>query len=214
MQPLRACLLILTLLAPLSAMAQGDRAGEFDYYVMSLSWSPNWCALTGDARQSPQCDAEKDHGWTLHGLWPQYTRGYPSYCQNGQRPPSRAQTGAMADIMGSGGLAWHQWKKHGSCSGLDPAKYFALSREAYARITRPEVFRKLDRSVALPASVVEDAFLKANPDLTAQGITITCKQGHIQEARICLSRDLEFIPCGPDVRRDCTLDDALFTPLR
>jgi ribonuclease T2 len=120
----------------------------------------------------------------------------------------------MADIMGTGGLAWHQWKKHGSCSGLDSADYFALSREAYARINRPEVFRKLDRAVSLPASVVEEAFLKANPDLTAQGITITCKQGHIQEARICLSRSLEFIPCGPDVRRDCTLDNALFTPLR
>ena len=92
--------------------------------------------------------------------------------------------------------------------------YFALSRKAYARINRPEVFRKLDRAVSLPASVVEEAFLKANPDLTAQGITITCKQGHIQEVRICLSRSLEFIPCGPDVRRDCTLDNALFTPLR
>ena len=120
----------------------------------------------------------------------------------------------MADIMGTGGLAWHQWKKHGSCSGLDPADYFALSREAYGRITRPEVFRKLDRTVALPAAVVEEAFLKANPDLTAQGITITCKQDHIQEARICLSRNLEFIPCGPDVRRDCSLDNAVFTPVR
>ena len=214
MRPLRACLLILGLIAPVPSLAEGERSGEFDYYVMSLSWSPNWCELTGDARQSPQCDADKDHGWTLHGLWPQFTRGYPSYCQSGQRPPSRAQTGAMADIMGTGGLAWHQWKKHGSCSGLDSADYFALSRKAYARINRPEVFRKLDRAVSLPASVVEEAFLKANPDLTAQGITITCKQGHIQEARICLSRSLEFIPCGPDVRRDCTLDNALFTPLR
>jgi len=214
MLPLRACLLILSLLCPLSAAAEGERAGEFDYYVMSLSWSPNWCELTGDARRSPQCADDKDHGWTLHGLWPQYTRGYPSYCQSGQRPPSRTQTGAMADIMGTGGLAWHQWKKHGSCSGLDSKDYFALSREAYERVIRPAVFRKLDRAVTLPASVVEEAFLKANPKLTAGGITITCKSGHIQEARICLSRDLDFIPCGPDVRRDCTLDDALFTPVR
>jgi ribonuclease T2 len=214
MQPLRACLLILSLLTPFATLAEGERAGEFDYYVMSLSWSPNWCELTGDARRSPQCADDTGHGWTLHGLWPQYTRGYPSYCQSGQRPPSRAQTGAMADIMGTGGLAWHQWKKHGSCTGLDPADYFALSREAYVRVTRPEVFRKLVRDVALPASVVEEAFLKANPRLKPEGITITCKQGHIQEARICLSRTLELIPCGPDVRRDCTLEDALFTPLR
>ncbi|SDF01479.1 ribonuclease T2 family protein [Sulfitobacter delicatus] len=214
MQPLRACLLTLSLLTPFATHAEGERAGEFDYYVMSLSWSPNWCELTGDARRSPQCADDTGHGWTLHGLWPQYTRGYPSYCQSGLRPPSRAQTGAMADIMGTGGLAWHQWKKHGSCTGLGPADYFALSREAYGRVIRPEVFRKLDRDVALPASVVEEAFLKANPRLKPEGITITCKQDHIQEARICLSRTLEFIPCGPDVRRDCTLEDALFTPLR
>jgi len=214
MQHLRACLLILSLLTPFATLAEGERAGEFDYYVMSLSWSPNWCELTGDARRSSQCADDTGHGWTLHGLWPQYTRGYPSYCQSGQRPPSRAQTGAMADIMGTGGLALHQWKKHGSCTGLDPADYFALSREAYGRVTRPQVFRKLNRDVALPASVVEEAFLKANPKLKPEGITITCKQGHIQEVRICLSRTLAFIPCGHDVRRDCTLEDALFTPLR
>lgn len=211
---LRHCLLILALFAPLGAHAQSDRAGVFDYYVMALSWSPNWCELTGDARRSPQCEDGTGNGWILHGLWPQYTRGYPTYCKTGQRAPSRAQTAAMADIMGTGGLAWHQWKKHGVCSGLSAKDYFALSREAYARVSRPEVFRKLDRDIALPAAVVEEAFLKANPALTPEGLTITCKRGHIQEARVCLSRELDFIPCGEDVRRDCTLDDALFTPLR
>lgn len=214
MPMLRSCLLIFALLAPLGAQARSDRAGVFDYYVMALSWSPNWCELTGDARRSPQCDAGAGHGWILHGLWPQYARGYPSYCKTGQRAPSRAQTGDMADIMGTGGLAWHQWKKHGVCSGLSAEDYFALSREAYARVTRPEVFRKLDREIALPAAVVEEAFIKANPKITAEGLTITCKRGHIQEVRVCLSRDLEFMTCGEDLRRDCSLDDALFTPLR
>ena len=77
-----------------------------------------------------------------------------------------------------------------------------------------KVFRKLDRTVKLPASVVEEAFLKANPTLTADGITITCKQGHIQEARICMSRGLEPVTCGRDVIRDCQMEDALFTPVR
>ena len=89
-----------------------------------------------------------------------------------------------------------------------------MSREAYARVVRPEVFRKLDREVKLPASVVEEAFLKANPDMEADGITITCRQGYIQEARICLSRDLSLVPCGQDVVRDCNAQDALFTPIR
>ena len=43
-------------------------------------------------------------------------------------------------------------------------------------------------------------------------ITITCKQGYIEEVRLCLSRDLDPVPCGADVIRDCTATDALFDP--
>lgn len=196
-----------------AAWAQ-DRSGEFDYYVLSLSWSPNWCAYEGDARGSDQCDARHDHGWIMHGLWPQYHRGYPEYCRTAERPPSRAMTRDMADIMGTSGLAWHQWKKHGVCSGLSAPAYYALSREAYARVARPHVFRQLDKTVKLPAAVVEEAFLRANPDMEKDGVTITCRDGHIQEARICLSRALDPVPCGQDVVRDCTLDKAIFAPVR
>lgn len=198
----------------LPAQADDDRTGVFDYYVVSLSWSPNWCAIEGDARDSPQCNAGSGHGWILHGLWPQYHRGYPDFCQTAERPPSRTMTRDMADIMGTSGLAWHQWRKHGSCTGLSAPAYYALSREAYARITRPAVFRKLDRDIALPASVVEEAFLKDNPDMERDGITVTCRDGHIQEVRVCLSKSLEPVPCGRDVVRDCKMKDALFTPLR
>lgn len=203
---------LLGLLATLPARA--DRAGDFDYYLLALSWSPNWCALEGDARRSPQCVDQSGHGWILHGLWPQYDRGYPEYCQTAARPPSRAMTAAMADIMGTSGLAWHQWKKHGTCTGLAAEDYYALSRRAYAAVTRPAIFRQLGRPVELPARVVEEAWLAENPEIGPEGLTVTCRQGHIQEVRICLSRELEFITCGADVRRDCTLEDALFTPLR
>lgn len=197
-----------------TATADNDKAGEFDYYVLSLSWSPNWCAREGDARASPQCDKGTGHGWILHGLWPQYHRGYPAFCQTVQRPPSRRMTADMADIMGTSGLAWHQWKKHGSCTGLSATAYYALSREAYARVTRPEIFRKLKREVALPAQVVEEAFLKANPTMEADGVTITCRDNQIQEARICLSKTLDPVPCGRDVVRDCRMKNASFAPIR
>ena len=204
---------ILVLLAGM-ARAEGERAGEFDYYVMALSWSPTWCALEGDARGSDQCDARHDHGWTLHGLWPQYHRGWPSYCRTPHRAPSRGQTNAMADIMGNGGLAWHQWKKHGVCSGLSAADYFALSRDAYERVNRPPVFRKLKNAVKVPASVIEEAFLDANPALEPDMLTITCKGNRIQEARVCLAKDLSPVPCGADVIKDCRMEDALLAPVR
>jgi ribonuclease T2 len=195
-------------------MADGEKAGVFDYYVLSLSWSPNWCELEGDARQSPQCDPRRDHGWTLHGLWPQFHRGWPAFCPTVERQPSRSMTADMADIMGTPGLAWHQWKKHGTCSGLSAPAYSALSRDAYGRIARPEIFRRLDKTVKLPAAVVEEAFLKENPAIEPDGLTVTCRDGHIQEVRVCLSKALEPVPCGRDVIRDCRLKDALFTPVR
>lgn len=194
------------------AEAEGEIAGDFDYYVMSLSWNPNWCAIEGDARGAPEC--ERSLGWTLHGLWPQNQYGWPSYCRATARPPTRADTAAMADIMGSGGLAWYQWKKHGVCAGLSADAYFDLARDAYASVTRPAVLRRLEEPVRLPAALIEEAFLKANPGLEADMITITCQDGRIQEARVCLSKDLTPVPCGRDVVQDCRLKDALLAPLR
>lgn len=193
---MRWLLLLLTLAGPLRA----DEPGEFDYYVMSLSWQPSWCA--GEGQGAEAC--ERELGFVLHGLWPQYEDGWPEWCARTGRDPSRGETGAMADIMGSGGLAWHQWKKHGRCSGLASRDYFALSRLAYDQARRPDVFRRLPRDVDLDASVVEAAFLEADPRLSPDGVTVTCRDGRIQEVRICLTRELEPRACGPDVRRDCS----------
>ena len=196
----------------LPARADGERAGDFDYYVLSLSWSPNWCKLEGDARDSEQCD--RDLGWVVHGLWPQYEDGWPAYCPTTARAPSRQMTSAQADIFGAGGAAWYQWKKHGVCSGLEADVYYDLAREAFASVNKPEVLRKIDRTFAVPASLIEEAFLQANPEWEPDMVTITCRDGHIQEARICLTTDLDPRPCAPDTRRDCTMQKALIEPIR
>ena len=197
-----------------TAQAEGERAGDFDYYVMSLSWSATWCALEGDARNDPQCDDGRDLTFVLHGLWPQHESGWPSYCRTGERDPSRAETAAMADIMGGSGAAFYQWKKHGRCSGLSAQAFYRTARSAFGRVAIPKVFEDVSRPLTLPASVVEDAFLDANPGLARDQITITCKDGLIQEARICLTPDLGFRRCGDDVIRDCRLKDAVLEPVR
>ncbi|WP_297614311.1 ribonuclease T2 [uncultured Roseicyclus sp.] len=196
------------------ASAQGQRSGDFDYYVLALSWTPTWCALEGDARAAPQCEPRQGYGFTLHGLWPQYEEGWPSFCPTTARPPSRAMTAGMVDIMGSSGLAWHQWRKHGTCSGLSAGAYFDLSRRAYQRVQQPAILRQIDRVVRLSAAMVEEAFLEENPDLTHPMLTVTCREGRVQEVRICLTRALEPRDCAPDVARDCRLRDALFAPMR
>lgn len=200
--------------APLSARAAGERAGDFDYYVMALGWSSNWCATEGDARRDAQCDPGRGLTFTLHGLWPQFETGWPSYCHTTARDPSRRESAAMADIMGGAGLAWYQWKKHGRCAGLSAQDYYATMRKAYGRVTIPPVFRQLNRDVTLPASVVEDAFIEANPTMKRDQITITCQSGMIQEVRICLTKDLEPRRCGADTIRDCKLKDAVMEAVR
>lgn len=206
--------LVVLCAAGLPAWAEGEPAGEFDYYVLALSWTPSWCAIEGDARGSEQCAPGQGYGFTLHGLWPQYETGWPSFCPSVERPPSRRQTGDMVDIMGSSGLAWHQWRKHGVCTGLGARDYFALSRLAYERVTRPALLRQTEQAYRLPASVIEGAFLEENADLAPDMLTVTCRDGRIQEVRICLTRELEPRQCGADVRRDCQLEDALFSPMR
>ena len=79
---------------------------------------------------------------------------------------------------------------------------------------RPKAIRALDREVTLPAQVVEAAFLEANPGLTADGVTVTCKAGRVQEVRICLTKALAPRAYGADVVRDCALRDALLSPMR
>ena len=206
--------LLLVLALALPAHAEDDAAGDFDYFVMALTWSPNWCALEGDARRDDQCHARHAYGFTLHGLWPQYESGYPSGCRSTQRDPSRAETAAMTDIMGSGGLAWYQWKKHGRCTGLTAHDYFATARRAYGALRLPDVFQRLNRRITLPARVVEDAFVEANPALPRDAITVTCDAGMIQEVRLCLTKDLSPRRCGDDVIRDCRMTDAVMEPVR
>jgi ribonuclease T2 len=180
----------------LVAAAPAARAQPFDYYVLALTWTPSWCAAEGYPRDG-QCDPARGLGFSLHGLWPQFEEGWPEDCPSGEADPSRRETAAMADVMGSGSLAWHQWKKHGRCAGLPAREYFGLARRAYGALDlpRPEAGRAT-------AAAVEAAVLDANPALGADGVVVTCRDGRIGEVRICLTPELAPRDCAPDVLAD------------
>ncbi|HSF95694.1 MAG TPA: ribonuclease T2, partial [Thermohalobaculum sp.] len=204
-----AFLIVLLALAPPLPGRAADKAGVFDYYVLALSWNAAWCEADGAARGAPQCDRDRDIGFVLHGLWPQYLDGWPAYCATDHRDPSRAETAAMADIMGSAGLAWHEWKKHGRCSGLDAAAYFALARQAWNAIRRPAILRQTSAPLVLDPEKIEGSFLAENPGFAADSVTVTCKAGVIREVRICLARDLSPRPCTGPAARGCGAGDAI-----
>lgn len=211
MRRLGLALIVLALARPAPA---ADRPGDFAYYVLALSWNAAWCAAEGDARAAPQCEAHHDIGFVLHGLWPQHLHGWPEYCATGEREPRRAETAAMADIMGSAGLARHQWTKHGSCSGLGPAGYFALARRAWEAVERPALLRRTDDPLRLAPEIIEAAFLEANPGLSPEAVTVTCRDGLFREVRICLDRDLAPRRCTGPAARACPLREVLFPPMR
>lgn len=194
MQPLAAPLRGLAALA--IATAGPAAAQDFDYYLLALTWTPSWCLSEGDGR-SEQCDPDRDLGFTLHGLWPQYEEGWPEDCEAGVRDPSRRQTAAMADIMGSGGLALYEWKKHGRCTGLTAEAYFARSRAAYEALALPR-----PAGGQATAEVLEAVLIAANPGLDEDGVIVTCRGGRVAEVRICLTPELAPRACGADVLAD------------
>ncbi len=179
----------------LSLTAVSAKAGDFDYYLLALTWTPSFCAAEGGERDREQCDPARGLGFTVHGLWPQYEDGgWPEFCSTSARDPSRRDTGRMADIMGSGGLAWYQWRKHGRCTGLSARDYFADTRTAFANLAMPRI-----REARLTEAEVEAAFLAANPELDSNGVIVTCRDGLVREVRICLTPGLEPRDCGDDV---------------
>ena len=207
-------MVFVSLFLALPAAAKGEKPGSFEYYILSLSWSAGWCALTGDARQDPQCAAGRGLTFTLHGLWPQYTKGYPFDCPTTEPDPASSGYEAMADIMGGADLARYEWQKHGRCTGLSAAAYYDAMRKAYGTITIPPMFAQVTQKMSIPVGTVHDAFMLTNPGLTGAGVAVTCKQGRIEDVRICLSKDLTPRDCGADVVSNCTASDAELDAVR
>ncbi|MFG1345919.1 ribonuclease T2 [Xanthobacter autotrophicus DSM 431] len=210
---LAVCGLLLSLSG---ARAQpGGTPGQFDFYVLSLSWSPTYCEDKGDrAAREPQCSVERPYAFVVHGLWPQYERGFPRSCQVPAPYISNSLVRSMLDVMPSRGLVIHEWKTHGTCSGLAAEGYFAQVRAARDKVTVPEEFKRLYYYRTVSPADVEKAFLAANPGLTPDMMAVECDRRRLKEVRVCLSRDLSFRAC-PDVdRRACRLDRMVMPPMR
>lgn len=176
----------------------------FDFYVLSLAWSPTYCAVEGDDANRRQCGSGRDLGFIVHGLWPQFERGWPEFCDSGE--PDRVPNAIVDDIIDlipSAGLIGHQWRKHGSCTGLSQRAYFRLVRQASAAVTIPETLGDAERRTEIAPGEVERHFLDANPGLAAEGIAVTCEGGLIDEVRICLTQALGFRTCAEIDRRGC-----------
>ncbi len=202
------------------AAAQDQRRGEpgqFDFYVLALSWSPSFCEAA--AERSPdrvpqqQCNARPYH-FIVHGLWPQYERGFPRDCQVPSPRLNRDIVSSMLDLMPSPRLVFNEWDRHGTCSGLDQQKYFDAVRKSYDTTKIPDKFLNVKSYLMVTPDEVEDAFVAANPGMSRAAVAVTCDTRRLSEVRICLSKDFRFRDCPEVDRRACRRDKIAMPPAR
>src|SRR6202167_4832571 len=164
--------LVALLLTPLAAAAEDSRQnepGQFDFYVLSLSWSPSFCAEAAERNAGRSAGAQcgtRPYSFVVHGLWPQYDKGFPEYCQVPSPRLYRGIVSSMLDLMPAPHLIYHEWDKHGTCSGLSPRAYFETVRKARAVVKIPPEYADLQQPLSVTPAAVEEAFIKANSGLT------------------------------------------------
>jgi ribonuclease T2 len=196
-------------LGPLAFLAglilpQAAGASDFDFYVLSLSWSPSWCASNDRDGSTPQCDGRRPYTFIAHGLWPQNERDWPEYCSSAEpeRVP-QALASKFYDIIPSAGLAGHEWRKHGTCSGLSQRVYFDTLRAAYNKIRIPPAVFDGRLARKLATDDIETLFARANPGLGPDAIAVNCENGQLSEIRICMTKSLTFRACPAVDRNAC-----------
>lgn len=107
------------------ALSREDkRSDHFDYYALAVSWAPQFCCRNPD--RCVREDMNEGNSLTAHGLWPSRFDGtFPTNCKH-----EGSQQGKLS------GRRKHEYRKHGSCSNLSAAMYFAIEDQL---MQRPEI---------------------------------------------------------------------------
>lgn len=186
-------------------------AGQFDYYVLSLSWAPTFC---GDPkhRDARECDVSRDTGFVIHGLWPQReNERSPEYC--GNAPLDGAALSEAVALMPDEGLARHEWKAHGTCSGLSPAAYFETMKKARQAVQIPPPYAEPRRGLRTSPLTVERRFAQASHITQNGAIRVLCAGNKLAEVRVCFTRSMDARPCSESVGV-CRTSTIFMDPVR
>jgi len=167
-------------------------ASGFDFYLLNLSWSPEFCYSHPNAAECTSHAA-----FVLHGLWPQNNGGsYPENCSNATGP---ADPPKYKDIYPDQGLLEHEWHTHGTCSGLSPDIFFTAARTAFHSVTIPPTLADLRSQMSLPPDQILGLFTASNPSIPASSLALSCGNNYLTAVEICLDKGLHPIAC-PSVR--------------
>ena len=212
MKRIGPCLLLivftLTVLAvpPRRHKSSQQSPGEFDYYVLSLSWAPSFCA-SHSVDGSAECKVGSHTTFVLHGLWPQAQSGPPPMECVPARPVAKSIVDSMVRFYPSRGLVQHEWEKHGTCSNLSSAEYFNRVEQAFTAVKVPTQFSSLNRDQQFDVKQIEQIFASAN-NAPASSFRISCHAGEMVSVEACLSKDLKYQACSASVR-ECSTSNVL-----
>ncbi len=194
-----------------------NQAGQFDFYVLALSWSPSFCEAAQERspprKPDPQC-GEQPRSFVVHGLWPQYEKGFPEFCQVPAPRLDRGIVSSMLDLMPSPRLIFQEWDRHGTCAGVAARAYFDNVRKARAVVKIPDEYLQPKSAREVSTEEVEQAFIKANPGLTGGAVSIACDSKRVSEVRICLAKDFQFHECPELERRACQRPQLVMPSVR
>ncbi len=194
-----------------SSQARSNQAGDFDYYLISLSWSPAYCVSHPNDKR--QCGG-KGFGFILHGLWPQKSSGgYPENCPMNSQPSTGVVQKTLA-FMPSEKLIQHEWEKHGTCTGLTADEYLGLADKAFGTVTIPKNFQTPDQERYLSSREIVQEFAAANPTIPADSIVVSCSRKELSEVRVCVDTQLKPTQCGKGVRSQCGSEAVRIIPAR
>jgi ribonuclease T2 len=197
----------LLLLFGVAAAAQQSQPGKFDYYILTLSWSPEYCHTNPT---NVQCTGAKHFGFVVHGLWPEFqTGGGPQNCP---MQPGLANPATMLDIMPDLHLIAHEWATHGTCSGLSADAYFGLIRTAFTSIRIPPQFANAHAAVTMTSEQIKQAFEQSNPSWKDANLAVSCPSGYLSAVEVCLTKTLNPTACT--AIRTCTSPSVRVPPLR
>jgi ribonuclease T2 len=186
----------------------------FAYYLLVLSYAPDFCSQPQGNKDPRECGAGRHVGFIVHGLWPQgeTTRG-PENCGPASSVP-QAIVQATLNYIPTESLIQHEWTAHGTCSGLSTDDYFAALRKARDSVTLPDDLNQPSQMLQLSPAQVESKVAAANPTFPATAFRTSCYQdGELQEVRACLNKDLSPRECGQSAG-ECTAASVTLLPVR
>jgi ribonuclease T2 len=211
-------LIILNLGLAEVSRAEVQKPNQFDYYVLALSWSPSYCAGQAGQNDKQQCAPGRRFAFVVHGLWPQYDRGWPEYCATNEAWIPQKLIDAMMDVMPSKKLIIHEWKKHGTCSDLSQVDYFNSIRQVFDGLRIPARYLSPQAIVTItPEQLVMD-FVKSNKGLTADMLSVQCgnarDRARLSELRVCVNKAGSFTTCGENETRQCRAKTIVLPPVK